>query len=419
MNDLFTALGDVETLRADVPEDAWPTAVGEANTHIHLPPNFSAFDTVEQAVQLAAEQGVQVLGAGNYYDYTVYGPFGRLCRESGIAPLFGLEIVVGEPALAEAGVRVNDPKNPGKTYLCGKGTTAFADPSPQAAATMARIRSGDEQRIRQMIDRINAHAADLLIRLTLDYEVIVDALVGRHGSPRETICLQERHVAQACQEALFAESLPEERPYLFRRLFGEDPSHVVRAVAVQNDVRTYLMKAGRPAFVEESFIDFEDACGLILELGGIPCYPILADGADPVCEFEQSPEALAAELHRRGIHMAEMIPVRNQPDVVARYAKTLRARGIVMTAGTEHNTLDLLPLVPTCVGGIPIQDDLKEIFWEGACVVAAHQFLRAHGQAGFTPGPSDDDIRRLRALGEAVIRRFASSASDTEGRPRS
>jgi hypothetical protein len=27
--------------------------------------------------------------------------------------------------LCEAGVRVNDPGNPGKTYLCGKGITRF------------------------------------------------------------------------------------------------------------------------------------------------------------------------------------------------------------------------------------------------------------------------------------------------------
>ena len=30
-----------------------------ANAHIHLPPNFSAFDSVEQAVSLAAEQGLR------------------------------------------------------------------------------------------------------------------------------------------------------------------------------------------------------------------------------------------------------------------------------------------------------------------------------------------------------------------------
>ena len=48
------------------------------------------------------------------------------------------------------------------------------------------------------------------------------------------------------------------------------------------------MKAGKPAFVEETFVSFEEAHRLILELGGIPSYPTLADGASPICPFEAS-----------------------------------------------------------------------------------------------------------------------------------
>ena len=44
-----------------------------------------------------------------------------------------------------------------------------------------------------------------------------------------------------------------------------------------------LMKAGKPAFVEERFLSFEDAHRLIRELGGIPSYPPLADSASPIC----------------------------------------------------------------------------------------------------------------------------------------
>ena len=35
------------------------------NTHVHLPPNFSAFDTAEDAVRLAAAEGVAALGTAN------------------------------------------------------------------------------------------------------------------------------------------------------------------------------------------------------------------------------------------------------------------------------------------------------------------------------------------------------------------
>ena len=45
------------------------------NAHIHLPPNFSAFETTRQALALAEAQDVRVLGASNYYDYAVYADF--------------------------------------------------------------------------------------------------------------------------------------------------------------------------------------------------------------------------------------------------------------------------------------------------------------------------------------------------------
>ena len=42
------------------PAEALP-ARGKVNSHVHLPPNFSAFNTVVQAAELAGAQGVGVL----------------------------------------------------------------------------------------------------------------------------------------------------------------------------------------------------------------------------------------------------------------------------------------------------------------------------------------------------------------------
>jgi hypothetical protein len=64
-----------------------------ANTHVHLPPNFSAFQSVAQAVELAAAANVKVLGASNYYDFEVYRELERLAGRHGIYPLFGLEVI--------------------------------------------------------------------------------------------------------------------------------------------------------------------------------------------------------------------------------------------------------------------------------------------------------------------------------------
>jgi len=63
------------------------------NTHVHLPPNFSAFDTAEQAARVAAAEGVAAIGTSNYYDFSVYRRFAAAAAEAGVVPLFGVEIM--------------------------------------------------------------------------------------------------------------------------------------------------------------------------------------------------------------------------------------------------------------------------------------------------------------------------------------
>lgn len=113
--------------------------------------------------------------------------------------------------------------------------------------------------------------------------------------------------------------------------------------------------------------------------------------------------------------MAEFIPIRNKPDVLVKYVKAMRDAGMVVVAGTEHNTLDLLPIEPKCVGGSEIPEEIKDIFWEGACVVAGHIFMAAHGECGFvdedgTPNQDFDSagerIDYFRKIGEAVINKY-------------
>src|SRR5438132_266990 len=120
-----------------------PPVRPSVNSHIHLPPNFSAFETVQQATDLAADQGVGVLGVSNYYDYDVYAQFITLARKRGIFPLFGLEIICMIDELRTAGIKINDPGNPGKMYICGKGITKFAQMTPEAARLLNLIRLND------------------------------------------------------------------------------------------------------------------------------------------------------------------------------------------------------------------------------------------------------------------------------------
>ena len=381
------------------------------NTHVHLPPNFSAFQTAEQVVQIAAAEGVAAIGTANYYDFRVYRRFAAEATKAGVLPLFGLEIIALVDDLPDGGTLVNDPTNINRMYLCGKAITRIDPPIPAAAVRMAAIRAASDDRMRRMTKLISERFARAGLDGSTNDGQIAASVADRSGVPVEWVSLQERHVAQAFQESLFLDVVPDDRTAVLGRLFGVPTSvDTADAVAVQEAIRSNLMKAGKPAFVPEAAVSFEDAYRLILDLGGIPCYPILADGASPICPFEDPPEALAERLLRRGIYCAELIPVRNRREVVDRYVTVLRRAGIVVMAGTEHNTQRMIPLEPAVLGGEPLSDPSRQAFWEGTCVVAAHQHLCSSGRPGFVDG--DGRPTAGFADGEARIQSFRQIGAD-------
>lgn len=395
------------------------------NTHVHVPPNFSAFNTVREVIESASAEGIRVLGVSNYYHFGTYVQLAALARSAGVFPLFGLEVVCRLDDLAQANIKINDPGNPGKMYLCGKGITRFAPMNPAATSGMDAIRSIDSARIVAMIEVLNGLFAAAGVLTAVSEQSVKAAVVRRHSVPEETVHLQERHIAQAFQEALFAAVGADARPAALRAVCQADPGAALDAVSVQNAIRTHLMKSGRPGYVAEEFVDFAHAYRLILDLGGIPCYPILADGATPICPFENPVRDLVRSLTDRNIFCAELIPDRNSPEVVSEYANALHSAGLIVCAGTEHNTLDMRPMLAHCADGSDIPEPIQEIFWEGACVVAAHQFLTANGQIGYVdatgqPNPAWPDARTRRAhfarIGAAVIEKYVRLAPAAHSR---
>lgn len=416
MTKIFSDMVDPNALLAGTNSGDNPLSI---NAHIHLPPNFSAFETTAQAINLAKEQGVNVLGVSNYYDYAVYKTFTGLARENDIFPLFGLEIITLDEELVKNKVLINDPGNPGKFYICGKGITQFNPLSPDALALLNVIRERDSERMAAVTERLAARFAKAGLDTGLTATTVKERVVARHGSPIETVYLQERHVAQAFQEVIFERVEESERVELLTKAFGAAPKSAPDdANALQNEIRSALMKAGKPAFVPETFVDRDHAFRLILALGGVPCYPTLADGTNPICGFEEPVEELVARLKEYGFTCAEFIPIRNTPEVLAKYVRAMRDAGIVVTAGTEHNTRDLLPIAPTCLKGAAIPAETQAIFEEGACVLAAHQYLASRGDLGFVdttgkPNPNfpnaEARIIHFAKLGKAVIESYLAS----------
>jgi hypothetical protein len=383
------------------------------NTHVHLPPNFSAFDTVEDAVTTAAREGVRVVGSSNFHDFGVYDRFEAAARANGVAALFGLEFISVLEEEQRQGIKINDPANPGRAYICGKGIPAPTSPSAETRRFMDAAKASNEARTRTMVDLIGGIFREAGLELDVDYASIVADVAARAEVPQEWVVLQERHVALGFQLGLFAKVPSEQRGSLLTRVYGVPPrAGADDAVATQGELRSLLMKAGCPAFVEETAIPFTEGLAFIKGLDAIPVYPTLADGVIPICGFEDPVEALIERILGYGIFGAELIPVRNTPQVVERYVRAWREAGIFAMVGTEHNTQERIPLGPTCLASVPLSPEVLEICWEGTCIVAAHQHMRAAGKAGYVDregalNPTFPDgesrLRYFAELGEHVL----------------
>ena len=408
---IFGALPDQDALR----RHAYPAPYANTNAHIHLPPNFGSIASVDEAIQKAKSEKIAVLGASNYYDYTIYTPFAHAAVKAGITPVFGIEVLTMDDDLRQKNILVNDPKNPGKFYICGKGLTTFDAIDEAALPIWRRIREGDTQRIEEMIAKINAIPLLKERGVSLSYQGIAREIAVLKHVPVETVFLQERHLAQAVQQALFASVPDMERSAFLQKLYQTDSAVETQdVVKAQNDIRTYLFKQGKVAYADERYISPQEAAQLILGLGGYVSYPILIDGVPTLSPFEATPDALAEHLLARQIGAAEFIPTRNDPNTLTMFVKRLREYAIPIGAGTEHNDAAWLPLLPTCRKSVPLSEELQKIFWEGACVAAAHQYLRAKDQPGFRFFPNQAEreaqIRDFAALGASVVAAIASHA---------
>ncbi len=383
------------------------------NTHLHVPPNFSAFTTVEDAVETSAREGVKVIGTSNFHDFGVYDRFEAAARQHGLAPLFGLEFISLLEDEQRNGVKIDDPANPGRAYICGKGIPAPADLSAASKAFMATAKASNESRTSEMVELIGGLFAAAGLPLDVTYQSIVDVIAERAQVPAEWVVLQERHVALGFQVALFEALPPDGRAAILAKVYGTAPkADQDDAVATQGELRSRLMKAGCAGFVEETPVPFTDALAFIRGLGAITVYPTLADGVIPMCGYEDPVEDLIERMGGHDIYGAELIPVRNTPQMVERYVKTWRDAGIFVMVGTEHNTQERIPVAPTCLHGVPLSDEVAAITWEGTCIVAAHQHLKQQGQAGYVDvtgalNPTFPDaetrIRYFAEMGEELL----------------
>ena len=344
----------------------------DVNSHLHTPYSFSAFDGVCQALDMAAAEGVKVVGINDFYSLDGYKEWSEECGKRHLFPLFNIEFISLNVEDQIAGVRVNDPNNPGRTYLSGKGLKYPVILSGKEAEQLAAVKAESNAQVAKMCEKLNSHLDSIKAGFNISFAEVEQRLT--RGS------IRERHLAKALRLSIESHISGEAAQLSFyEQVFGGKAlkSDIHNAAAVENEIRGNLLKSGGAAFVVEdpkAFLPMETVQRIIEAAGGIPTYPFLADDAKGnFTDFEQDLQKCADTLKKRGFKSCEFITTRNTTEVLEKYAGYLVDEGFTVTFGSEHNTPALEPIKLRTSNCADLSDKLKEINYTGACLVAAHQ----------------------------------------------
>jgi len=382
----------------------------EVNAHIHTPYSFSSFPDMETIFSMARNENIAALGINDFFVADGFSEFSSRSLSNRVFPIFNIEFIGLLKEEQKKGIRINDPNNPGRIYFCGKGLDNPFNPGFMNKIKLKSVIRESQNQMKAMISKLNGITEPLNPALVLSY----DKIKARHA--RDMV--RERHLAKALR-TLVTENYPDpaDQVNLYSKMYGGKKSNADPALPalVENEIRSNLLKSGGAAFVmedEDSFLNLPAIIKIILKAGGIPCYPVLLDdAAGNYTEFEKDWEKLQKTLSDLKIPCIALIPSRNSLSILSDFVHFFHERNFIVTFGTEHNTPDLMPLAVTAKGNQQLSNDLKQISWEGVCIIAAHQYLRAKDMQGYVlqdGKPSFDQKRELTYLGKLVIEFFLS-----------
>jgi hypothetical protein len=359
------------------------------NTHIHTPYSFSAYDSIGEIVATAKHEGVAVLGINDFNTIEGHGHFAEECSKNAIYPLFNIEFATLIESDKTARLHWNDPINAGIMHLCGKALdfpVAFNSDSRNLIGAVWKI---SQDRIWKIIAKLNEYFESVNLDYVLDYNAM-RAHYAKHAITdwHITRALYTDFMSKWDSQDLIIQNL---KIILKMDSLSLDPDN---AVQMQNLIRSKLLDAGSPGYVEEYYnnsVRFYEAKMLILSAGGIPCYTLLLDSSQPLTDKERNIDLLINELLSMDIRAVELIPENVNSDLLKKYSRRFYEKGFIVTFGTTHNQLERVSLVPKMWDGNMLDDELVRIGYDGACIYAAHQEM--HHQK--CPGFIDDMGKRL------------------------
>lgn len=410
MKNFFNRLPDPEIL---IEKHRSDRSVPEVNGHLHSPFSFCSFNSIEQMFSMAGEEEVVVLGINDFYTVDGYGEFEKNALNSSVFPLFNIEFMGLMKDLQEQDIRVNDPSNPGRVYFSGKGLKQPFSVSAENKAFLENLQANSQDQVREMCGKTDALLKEIHAPFSISYESVKEKYAEN--------LVRERHIARAIREATWEHFVNvSERLDFYERLFGgrKISASFNDVSAVENEIRSLILKKGGKAFVPEdsgAFPDLKRIIDFILDAGGIPCYPVLLDDSNgDFTTFERDWEEMDGILKSYGVSCLELIPHRNSLDKLEEFVQFFLKKNYVISFGTEHNTPGIFPVTVTVEKDRELTPALKEVSYRGVCVIASHQYLVARNREGFVTSGGTADIKNLdfyQDLGHALIREFTLSKS--------
>lgn len=380
----------------------------KTNNSIHTPYHFSSFESISQAVSLAKEQNISILGINDFNTTEGYEEFAAACEKFGVYPLFNIEFASLYQEDQKKGFHWNDPISPGVIFLCGKALNYPVKLSADSKNLIAAMWKITQDRIWKMLDLLNKLLADRNIDLSLDYNQIRN-LYAKNS-------VREYHLTKYLYSSIIHKwSQPQDQITILRNLFN-DPSFEADLSDkdfLQDQIHKRLLDTGKTAYIEEnhtSFLSTHQVRTLILDAGGIPCLPIFNFSIPDIANDQRKLSLLARKLNELGIFAVEFFCNGSSLEQLKKCACFFHNLDFCVTLSTDHNAPGLSTLVTSLQSNLPFDPELQKIAYEGACILAAHQekhrlccpgFINDEGNRNF----NGNQLKEFVHVGDEAIRK--------------
>ncbi len=336
------------------------------NLHVHTNESFSAFSSPTESVLHAYEQNIQYFGINDHYTIAGHPEFRNACEVAGLSAVFSVEAIAMDDESLRKRRRYNDPANPGRIYIIGKGLTRDLDVHSRENAVLTDMREAIRSRNKKIVSKLDSYAAQKGFLLELTYDDVASL------TPRGNTT--ERHVVQAFFEKVCNLSDDvDELSGIFTRLVDEQirAEDVRDAAGMQNLLRAKLVRSGRPCFAEENrkaFTTIKNLVRIYRGYGAVPSYGLMGN---PVTEEEEDIEKLIEKMRTFGIFALDLFEFRTELPRARFIIEKASELGVPVFIGTEHNTKNSLPLT----GDIGKDPELYPYLKKSADFICGHQLL--------------------------------------------